>query len=171
MAPQTQARLRRLQNSVTAETDVSQPDRQSSDDSTDKDRVQRMADEMREKAKARREKRRADITNAHKVSVKKLHSSFDAELDGISKRLDKAHRERIEKLCNLIQRRTAVEADLLASCKRIEDAYELAKRLLENAISCRLRDLGRLRDVNDMQAANVALENRLSEQQLFKQRQ
>ena len=84
---------------------------------------------------------------------------------------DKAHRERIEKLCNLIQRRTAVEADLLASCKRIEDAYELAKRLLENAISCRLRDLGRLRDVNDMQAANVALENRLSEQQLFKQRQ
>ena len=106
MAPQTQARLRRLQNSVTAETDVSQPDRQSSDDSTDKDRVQRMADEMREKvcnvansgkmkwqrlsrpqAKARREKRRADITNAHKVSVKKLHSSFDAELDGISKRL------------------------------------------------------------------------------------
>lgn len=47
----------------------------------------------------------------------------------------------MEKLCDLIQRRTAIEAKMLATSKKIEDAFMLADQALEFAIARRLQTI------------------------------
>lgn len=53
------------------------------------------------------------------------------------------HRNRIRRLAELINKRSAIEASLLASSKRLDDAFIMANNMLHTALEHRLHGLDR----------------------------
>ena len=54
----------------------------------------------------------------------------------------KSRTHQLQRIKALLQRKTAIEANILASSKRIENAYTIANRAFQYALSNRLQNMG-----------------------------
>ncbi len=53
----------------------------------------------------------------------------------------KAHSLRVERLFELLRKRSLIEREMLASAKRMEKAFQAASRELQVALEARLQDM------------------------------
>ena len=89
--------------------------------------------------------------------MKKIEDNMSARFDEIATRMyatlllsrlmnlirsrRQGHKSQIERLYGLLKRRSDIEARMLASSKRIDEAYEMAEKALAHALGRRLQAL------------------------------
>lgn len=108
-------------------------------------------------AKARLQNRRASINKSHEETLKKIEDDTNTAFDEISKRAyvvplstkvvkltrnrKQRHKQRMERLYDILRRKSEIETRMIASAKRIDEAYEMAEKALGSALEHRLHDL------------------------------
>ena len=89
--------------------------------------------------------------------MKKIENEMNAAFDEISRRgyvvhlstkdvklirnRRQRHKQRMERLYDILRRKSEIEARMIASAKRIDEAYEMAEKALGSALEHRLHDL------------------------------
>lgn len=108
-------------------------------------------------AKARLQNRRAGINKSHEETLKKIEDDTNTAFDEISRRAyvvplstkvvkltrnrKQRHKQRMERLYDILRRKSEIETRMIASAKRIDEAYEMAEKALGSALEHRLHDL------------------------------
>ncbi|KAL2049742.1 hypothetical protein ABVK25_009965 [Lepraria finkii] len=123
---------------VTDDDDASQQGYQSAGDDNI---VVKMAEKIRIDAKARLQNRRASINKSHEETLKKIEDDTNTAFDEISRRAKQRHKQRMERLYDILRRKSEIETRMIASAKRIDEAYEMAEKALGSALEHRLHDL------------------------------
>lgn len=117
----------------------SQPGSQSSDDN----QVTKLATKMQRKARRRRKARRTVINDCHREAVRKIENAMTVRFEDIRRRMIKRHRLQLDRLNDLIQRRSIIEAKMFASSQNIGNAFIYADKALAFAFARRLQSIGK----------------------------
>ncbi|KAM0802579.1 hypothetical protein BDR22DRAFT_887367 [Usnea florida] len=145
MAPGRVFKSQRVQERALARNDESQveepfqPGSQSSDDN----QVTKLATRMQRESRKRREARRTVIIDSYREAVRKIEHGMTMKFEDITRRMIKRHQLQMNKLNDLIQRRSTIEAKLFASSQNIESAFIYADKALAFAFGRRLQSVGK----------------------------
>jgi len=106
-------------------------------------RALQMAQNMRKDAKKRLQERRARIKHSHEESMRSIEEAMNSKSDEMSRRLTQKYKLRMERLYDILRKRNAIEASMLATSKSIDDAFTFAEKALSYALKRRRQGLAR----------------------------